>query len=118
MEGIFELIDQCESDMNGYHTLRAMKENARKGYFNGSRPGARGGPAAPLPGRPPGRTQRDSKTHAPRHGAGGGQGSTRENHTARVSPNYLSSPLPGCPKYIARVSASIAQSGESWEFLV
>ena len=38
MEGIFELIDQYESDMNGFHTLRAMKENARQGYFNGSRP--------------------------------------------------------------------------------
>jgi DNA invertase Pin-like site-specific DNA recombinase len=38
MEGIFELIDQYESDMNGYHTLRAMKENARKGYCNGSSP--------------------------------------------------------------------------------
>ncbi len=38
MEGIFELIDQYESDMNGYHTLRAMKENARQGYFNGSKP--------------------------------------------------------------------------------
>ena len=38
VEGIFELIDQYESDMNGFHTLRAMKENARKGYYNGSRP--------------------------------------------------------------------------------
>lgn len=38
VEGIFELIDQYESDMNGYHTLRAMKENARKGYFNGTIP--------------------------------------------------------------------------------
>jgi site-specific DNA recombinase len=38
VEGIFELIDQYESDMNGYHTLRAMKENARKGYINGSTP--------------------------------------------------------------------------------
>ena len=38
VEGIFELIDQYESDMNGFHTLRAMKENARRGYFNGSRP--------------------------------------------------------------------------------
>ena len=38
MEGIFELIDQYESDMNGFHTLRAMKENARQGYFNGSNP--------------------------------------------------------------------------------
>ncbi|MEI6314429.1 MAG: recombinase family protein [Syntrophus sp. (in: bacteria)] len=38
VEGIFELIDQYESDMNGFHTLRAMKENARKGYINGSSP--------------------------------------------------------------------------------
>ena len=38
VEGIFELIDQYESEMNGYHTLRAMKENARKGYMNGSIP--------------------------------------------------------------------------------
>jgi len=36
VEGIFELIDQYESQMNGYHTLRGMKENARRGYFNGS----------------------------------------------------------------------------------
>jgi site-specific DNA recombinase len=38
MEGIFELIDQYESDINGFHTLRAMKENARQGYYNGSQP--------------------------------------------------------------------------------
>jgi DNA invertase Pin-like site-specific DNA recombinase len=38
VEGIFELIDQYESDMNGFHTLRAMKENARQGYYNGARP--------------------------------------------------------------------------------
>ncbi len=38
IEGIFEQIDQYESDMNGFHTLRAMKENARQGYFNGSNP--------------------------------------------------------------------------------
>lgn len=38
VEGIFELIDQYESDMNSFHTLRAMKENARKGYYNGSSP--------------------------------------------------------------------------------
>lgn len=36
-EGMFELIDQLESDMNGFHTLRAMKENALQGFFNGSR---------------------------------------------------------------------------------
>lgn len=38
VEGIFELIDQYESEMNGFHTLRAMKENAKQGHFNGSRP--------------------------------------------------------------------------------
>lgn len=38
VEGIFELIDQYESDMNAFHTLRAMKENARQGFYNGSRP--------------------------------------------------------------------------------
>jgi site-specific DNA recombinase len=38
VEVIFEGIDQYESDINGFHTLRAMKENARRGYFNGSRP--------------------------------------------------------------------------------
>ena len=38
VEGIFELIDEYESNINGFHTLRAMKENARQGYFNGSRP--------------------------------------------------------------------------------
>ena len=37
-EGLFELIDEWESNINGLHTLRAMKENARRGYFNGSRP--------------------------------------------------------------------------------
>jgi site-specific DNA recombinase len=38
IEGVFELIDQYESDINSFHTLRAMKENARQGYYNGSRP--------------------------------------------------------------------------------
>jgi site-specific DNA recombinase len=38
VEGIFELIDEYESNINGFHTLRAMKENARQGFFNGSRP--------------------------------------------------------------------------------
>ena len=38
VEGVFELIDQYESDINGFHTLRAMQENARQGYYNGSRP--------------------------------------------------------------------------------
>ncbi len=32
VEGVFELIDQYESDINGFHTLRALKENARQGY--------------------------------------------------------------------------------------
>ena len=38
IEGIFALIDQNESRMIGYHTHRGMKENARRSYFNGSRP--------------------------------------------------------------------------------
>lgn len=38
VEGIFELIDQYESDINGFHTLRAMKENARRGFYNGGLP--------------------------------------------------------------------------------
>ena len=38
IEGIFELIDQHESEINGFHTLRGMKENARQGWFNGSAP--------------------------------------------------------------------------------
>ena len=38
VEGIFELQDQYESDINAFHTLRGMKENARRGYFNGSVP--------------------------------------------------------------------------------
>ena len=38
VEGIFELQDQYESQINGFHTLRGMKENARQGNFNGSRP--------------------------------------------------------------------------------
>jgi site-specific DNA recombinase len=38
IEGIFELQDQYESQINGFHTLRGMKENARQGNFNGSRP--------------------------------------------------------------------------------
>ena len=38
IEGIFELQDQYESDINAFHTLRGMVENARRGYFNGSRP--------------------------------------------------------------------------------
>ena len=38
IEGIFELIDQYESEINALHTRRAMIENARQGNFNGSRP--------------------------------------------------------------------------------
>lgn len=36
VEMIFEAIDQYESRMNAFHTLRGMKENARQGNFNGS----------------------------------------------------------------------------------
>jgi site-specific DNA recombinase len=35
---IFSLFDEYHSKDNGKHTLRAMKENARQGFFNGSRP--------------------------------------------------------------------------------
>ena len=35
---IFSLFDEYQSKENGKHTLRAMRENARQGYFNGSRP--------------------------------------------------------------------------------
>jgi site-specific DNA recombinase len=38
IETIFEAVDAYESNMNNFHTLRAMKENARQGYYNGSRP--------------------------------------------------------------------------------
>ena len=38
VEGVFELQDEYESRINGYHTLRGMKENARQGDFNGSTP--------------------------------------------------------------------------------
>ena len=34
---IFSLFDEYQSKENSKHTLRAMKENARQGYFNGSR---------------------------------------------------------------------------------
>jgi len=37
IEGIFELIDQYESQVNGLHTKRAMLENAKQGNFNGAR---------------------------------------------------------------------------------
>ncbi len=35
---IFNLFDEYQSKENGKHTLRAMQENARQGYFNGARP--------------------------------------------------------------------------------
>lgn len=35
---IFSLFDEYSSKENGKHTLRAMKENAKRNYFNGSRP--------------------------------------------------------------------------------
>jgi site-specific DNA recombinase len=35
---IFSLFDEYSSKENGKHTLRAMQENARRGFFNGSRP--------------------------------------------------------------------------------
>ncbi|HYQ41912.1 MAG TPA: recombinase family protein [Polyangiaceae bacterium] len=37
-EGMFELIDQLESETNGVRTRAGMSENARQGYFNGSKP--------------------------------------------------------------------------------
>ncbi len=35
---IFSMFDEYQSKENAKHTLRAMKENARQGFFNGSRP--------------------------------------------------------------------------------
>ncbi len=35
---VISLFDEYQSKENGKHTLRAMKENARQGYFNGARP--------------------------------------------------------------------------------
>ena len=35
---IFSVFDEYQSKENGKHTLRAMKENARQGFLNGSRP--------------------------------------------------------------------------------
>ncbi len=35
---IFSMFDEYQSKENSKHTLRAMKENAKQGYFNGSRP--------------------------------------------------------------------------------
>ena len=37
METIFAAFDQYESDMNAYRTMAAMRQNAREGFFNGSR---------------------------------------------------------------------------------
>ncbi len=38
MRQIMALFDECQSKENAKHTLRAMRENARQGYWNGSRP--------------------------------------------------------------------------------
>ncbi|MCB9558116.1 MAG: recombinase family protein [Deltaproteobacteria bacterium] len=38
MEAVFEAFDQFESEMNGLRTKAALRENAKRGYFNGSRP--------------------------------------------------------------------------------
>lgn len=38
IETIFAAVDQHDSEMIGLHTTRGMKENARRGYFNGARP--------------------------------------------------------------------------------
>jgi len=35
---IFSVFDEYQSKENGKHTARAMRENARQGFFNGSRP--------------------------------------------------------------------------------
>jgi site-specific DNA recombinase len=35
---ILSVFDEYQSKENGKHTLRAMKENARQGFFNGSKP--------------------------------------------------------------------------------
>jgi site-specific DNA recombinase len=35
---IYSVFDEYNSKENGKHTLRAMRENARQGYFNGSKP--------------------------------------------------------------------------------
>ena len=37
IEGLFELIDQYESEINGMRTMAAMRQNARDGYLNGSK---------------------------------------------------------------------------------
>lgn len=36
IEGMFELFDQHESEINGVRTRTGMSENAKRGYFNGS----------------------------------------------------------------------------------
>ena len=38
MRQMMALFDEYQSKKNGKHTLRAMKENARQGFWNGSRP--------------------------------------------------------------------------------
>jgi site-specific DNA recombinase len=38
MRQIMTLFDEYQSKENGKHTLRAMRENARQGFWNGSRP--------------------------------------------------------------------------------
>ncbi len=38
MRQMISMFDQYASKENGKHTLRAMRENARQGFFNGSRP--------------------------------------------------------------------------------
>lgn len=38
MRGFYGLMDQYSSAQNSKHTLRAMKQNARNGYWNGARP--------------------------------------------------------------------------------
>lgn len=38
MRGFYGLMDQYSSAQNSKQTLRAMKQNARNGYWNGARP--------------------------------------------------------------------------------
>lgn len=38
MRQIMTLFDEYQSKENAKHTLRAMKENARQGFWNGSQP--------------------------------------------------------------------------------
>ena len=38
MRRLFSVFDEYQSKENGKHTLRAMNENVRQGFFNGSRP--------------------------------------------------------------------------------